>query len=267
MADYLRDQFIKNVAVGEDALRSLSRVFEERAGALRDEISLAKGIAEPDQHVAFLTYIIRFDNKGYRLWDIEEVIRWFQHAESVERVVFTLASAESLESNRTAGAYLELGLDTFDEGKCTLVSSSDTRDWTDSSFSAVAAVLGRCRTRHGLVRAWWANLFVQLLGVALGFALSLWLAVVATPFVKVESAFLLVFLFMLLVWSNVWVHINGIVIYQIGRVFPNVEFRRSRSTRWLLQSLIGSAVFAVVVFVVAKLLAWVVSVMQPYLAL
>lgn len=104
MAHYLRDQHVHDLSINEQALSQISNLFTERYQHLIDELT-AQG------KTAFFTYIIRFDNKGYRVFTLNELIRYFNQAENVERVIFTIESDAAIQSNRAIGAYLELCLD------------------------------------------------------------------------------------------------------------------------------------------------------------
>jgi hypothetical protein len=244
MASFLRDQHVQNVSFDSQALAQLNNVFAERFGQLQAELV-------PGGKQAFLTYIIRFDGKGYKVFSLEELLRYFDLAHKVERVIFTVESGDSQSSNRMTGAYLELCLDEADPMRCTLISSSDDKDWAEASFAAVQDVLLKHRTKYGIARSTWVNLVVQMLGVVVGFTASLWLALKVAPNLKIENPFVIAFLFTLLVFSNVWGYLNQGLLRFIAKTFPNVEFIRPNKAQmhWLLQAIVGSATFAAVVYV------------------
>ena len=246
MAFYLRDQHIQNISTDADALAQISSVFEERYTQLQAEL----GQNASQGKKAFFTYIIRFDNKGYRVFSLEELMRYFNQAREVERIIFTIESGDAISSNRNIGAFLELCLDTREPARCVLVSSSDSKDWAEASFAAVHEVLAKCRTRYGLARSPWTNLGVQIFGVVVGFIVSLWLAFKIAPNLKIENSFVIAFLFTLLVFSNIWGYLNQALLSFIARVFPNIEFVRPAKAKlhWLLQAVVGSAAFAIVIY-------------------
>jgi isopentenyl phosphate kinase len=86
MAHFLRDQQITNLSTTEENLAQLSSTFLERIAMINanvtDDARLEKG--------AFVTYVIRFDNKGYRVFSLDDLLRYFAEAKTVERVLFTL---------------------------------------------------------------------------------------------------------------------------------------------------------------------------------
>jgi len=246
MAIYLRDQHIKNVSVDADAISQISKVFAERFTQLQAELKEK----DPQGKGAFFTYIIRFDNKGYRVFSLDELMLYFNQARHVERIIFTVESGDSIGSNRNLGAYVELCLDTQEPARCILVSSSDNKDWAEASFAAIHEVLAKFNTRNGLARSQWTGLGVQIFGVAIGFIISLWLAFKIAPYLKIDNPFIIAFLFILLMFSNIWGYLNQTILISIARLFPNIEFVRPAKSRlnWLLQTIVGSTAFALVVY-------------------
>lgn len=226
-----------------NALAQINNAFSERFAQLQAELS-------PAGKEAFFTYIIRFDNKGYRVFALDELLRYFNQAHTVERVIFTVESGDALGSSRNTGAYLELCLDSQEPARCVLVSTSDTKDWAEASFAAIHEVLAKHKTRNGLARSVWTNLLVQVLGVVVSFLVSIWLAFKLAPNIKVENSFVLTFLFTLLVFSNIWGYLNQMLLAQVGKIFPNIEFIRPQKAQlhWLLQAIVGAAAFGIVVY-------------------
>lgn len=246
MAFYLRDQHVQNVSLDAEALTQVNCVFAERFAQLQADLNESV----PQEKRAFFTYIIRFDNKGYRVFSLDELMRYFNQAREVERIIFTVESGDAISSNRSIGAFLELCLDIKEPARCVLVASSDNKDWAEASFAAVHEVLAKCRTRYGIARSPWTSLGVQIFGVVVCFIASLWLAFKIAPNLMIENSFVIAFLFTLLVFSNIWGYLNQALLGFIAKVFPNIEFVRPAKARlhWLLQAIVGSATFAIVVY-------------------
>ena len=196
MAHFLRDQHVTNRSVNEDNLRQISAVFQSREGVINADVPENDDTGKR----AFLTYIIRFDNKGYRVFSLEDLLRYFHQAKDVERVIFTVETEESSRSGRQLPTFLELRLDERDPNSCSLTVTSNDGDWVDSSFSAVQDVLVECKNKNGWVRTAWTQFGVQIIGVTLGFVLSLWAAVTISPKLAVENSFVISFLFVLLIF-------------------------------------------------------------------
>jgi hypothetical protein len=246
MAHYLRDQGITNVSATEDAISQLSALFVDRANALNE------GLREDDEsgRRAFVNYIIRFDNKGVRVFSVKDLLRNFRQAKSVERVIFNLETRLSLQSNRQLGAFLELKLDEKDPNGCFLTATADDSDWVDASFSSVQEALLKYKNRNGWARSNWTAFSVQLVGVTLGFVLSLWAATKLAPKLPIENAFVFTFFFILLIFSNTWTYVNQLILRVVTMAFPNVKFLRKDKERlhWFFQAVIGGIAGAAVLF-------------------
>lgn len=251
MAHFLRDQLIANLSVTEENLSQLCAVFSDRASVLNS------GLTENDTSGkrAILSFVIRFDNKGYRVFSLDNLLKYFRQANSLERVVLTLETSESIRCNRQIGSVLELKLDENDRNGCFLTATSDDSDWVDASFSAVQDTLLKSKNKNGWVKTTWTPFVVQVVGVALGFLLSVWTASKIAPKLSIENSFIFSFLFVMLIFSNIWTFLSQQILRLINYTFPNFKFLRRDKERlhWLLQAVIGSAVFAIVVFFLSQI--------------
>jgi len=246
MAYYLRDERITNTTIDLESIEKLCLLFTERlntlnSGLAENDISDAKGL---------LTYIIRFDNKGYRVFSISELKNFYEQAKEVERIIITIESIASLKSNRSIGTYMELRLDKNDQNNCTLTVTSDDKDWVEASFSAAQEAISKFKNRNGYVRTSWTPFMVQIFGVFVGFTLCLWAAFKMSPLIKIENPFVIVFLFVLLIFSNIWTYLNAQLLRMLGNLFPNVRFVNEGHERihWLFRTLVGSSIFAIILY-------------------
>ena len=255
MAQFLRDVHLSNVKVTEDVIVQLTEVVANRAQSLLDS-STAQ---ENEDNKSFLTFIIRFDGKGYRLFSLDELRRHFKRANDVERLIITIETPVSLRTNRLVGEHLEVRLDTLDEKNCYLSVTSDDSDWVDASYSSVQELLNKHKTRNGIARSGWSTLTIQLLGVIAGFALSLWAASQISPTLSIENSFVITFFFALLIFSNAWSYINSYVLARVHRIFPNIQFYRPDKDRinWLMQALIGGVATAFMLYVFSLLFSFI----------
>lgn len=91
---------------------------------------------------------------------------------------------------------------------------------------------------------------MQIFGVIVGFIVSLWLAFKIAPNLKIENPFVIAFLFILLVFSNIWGYLNQALLGFLAKVFPNIELVRPAKARlnWLIQAIVGSTAFAIVIY-------------------
>ncbi len=249
MAHFYRDTFVSNVTVDEDVLRQLNTAFESRENNLNANIPQGQAATKR----AFLTYIIRFDNKGYRVFTLDALLTYFQQAKKIERIIFAVETGESLSTNRKIGTHLELCLDVEDPNKCYISATSNENDWVDSSFSAVQEVIDKSRNKNRWVRTVWTQLGVQIIGVTIGFIFSLWVAIQISPKIKIENSFVISFLFVLLIFSNTWTYLSKGIFSFINSVFPNIDLYRFKKDRmhWLLQTLVGGIVVAIVIYILS----------------
>ena len=243
MARFLRDEQVSNLTIDPDRLAALVDVFAKR-GTSMPEYEQPQADEAPD---VFLNYTIRFDQKGYRVFDKEQLLRYFQQATEVERIVFELASGEAIRTNRAVGSLIDLRLDKNENVTCFLTVTSDDEDWVNGSFSAIKESLNKCINRHSWVRNPWVDFLIQVTGIFLGFLVSLWGASKIAPMLTIENAFLISFLLVLLVFSNLWTPINQRMRVIVNRVFPIIRFYRPDKDRlhWLYQAIVGGIVVAV----------------------
>ncbi len=261
MAQFLRDVYVSNIKITEDVIIQLAEVFANRAQPLIDNSIQQKN----DDLNPYLTFIIRFDGKGYRLFSVEELLRHFKRAKSVERLIITIETPVSLRSNRAVGEHLEARFDKLDEKNCSISVTSDDSDWVDSSYSAVQETISKYKTKNGWARSGWSTLTIQLLGVVLGFALSLWAASEISPSLpSIENSFIIVFIFALLMFSNAWGYINNIVLFKVHNIFPNILFYRPDKDRinWLIQGLIIGVTTAFMLSVFGGLFAFIAKIVN-----
>jgi hypothetical protein len=251
MAHFFRDQQLKNSTFDEDSIRQIAAVLQDRNAVLNARV--------PENRVrdeaGMLSYVIRFDNKGYRLVSLDELLRHFNQAEEVERVFFNIDTGDSLGSGKQIGTFVQVGLDARDWNRCLLEVTSNDGEWVDATIAALQEVLARRKNRNGWVRTAWMQMAVQLVGVSLGFVICLWVAAQIAPKLAVENAFIITFLFLLLMFSNVWLFLNQRILFFVNGLFPNIEFYRPRKNRmhWLMQRVVGTIIIAVAVYLVTKL--------------
>lgn len=237
MGRYLRDEAIKNVTVREDILRDISYEFLSRAQKINNVLT----DDEKNQgQVQLVSYVIRFDNKGYRFYAIDELLKFYKNANKVERVIICMESQQSRNTGRVFGCHSELRFDAKDPSNCWLSVSSDEQDWVESTYSAYRDVIAAIENKNGIVRTSWTNLVIQIGGVIFGFLASLVIAEKVSPLLTVDSSFAVSFLFLLLIYSNLWMYLNELVLKSIDLTFPNVKFQRKKSyiLHWSLQAVV-----------------------------
>jgi len=263
MAQFYRDQHVTNLTINEDVLIQLNMVFERRVLNINEDVAADDNTGQK----AFLTYIIRFDNKGYRLFTLDDLLRYFSQAKEIERVIFTVETGKSLQTNRLVGTHLELRLDKRDPNNCYLSVTSDDGDWVDSSFSGVKDIIDKCKNKNGWARSSWTLLSIQITGIIFGFVLSLWAAVKISPKLAIENSFIISFLFALLIFSNTWTYLNHKIVSYINSLFPNLKFYRPTKDRihWLMQAVVAGIVLAVMLYFLGLLFSYVGEILGGFI--
>ena len=244
MASFLRDEQVDNLTISTDRIKQIDQAFMTRSQSVPERVD-----DHNDPHVYYYN-VIRFDNKGYRIFLLEDLLSYFNQADNIERILFTLESKDSVTSNRSKGTYMELRLDAKSPTNCFIIASSEDSDWVDSSFSSIKDILDKCKNKNGIARGAWSELSIQLTGVLIGFLISLWAAVTIAPFLEIENAFFIIFLFVLLIYSNLWTYINETIHSIVSKTFPPIKFYRPSKDRlqWLWQALVGGTLVAIILF-------------------
>ncbi|EGQ8508715.1 TPA: hypothetical protein NKO90_004469 [Vibrio parahaemolyticus] len=263
MGTFLRDQHIKNVSVNEELLQQIDDFLSDRERST-NEVLEEKGAVQED--FLLLNYVIRFDNRGYKLSNFSDVKKYYSQASKVERIVYTLDSNRAVFSNKQQGTSIELRFDSNDPNNTYLQISSDDGDLVDSVFCGLLEIVKKYQNHNGKIRNAWTQLLIQILGVGLGFVASLLITLKVYPFVKIENAFVITFLFTFLIFSNAWGYINQQLLNLVNRLFPNIRFIRAGRYRWtwVWQSLVGGLIVAFALLIINGILDWVINILRAY---
>jgi hypothetical protein len=197
--------------------------------------------------------MIRFDEKGYIVYNLDEVHSYYDHAHEVERLSLAIETLASRDSNRKFGPYLELTLDK-NLGNYIVVSSDD-REWVEAAFSAFDEVMTKSAAWYRPIRTVWTELVIQITGVGSIFLMSVVAAKQLSPKLIVENSFLLAFLFAFLLAANIWTFVQRQVHAGLLAVFPNVQFVRSgrEHLHWVLQAVVSAVIGGVVTYVLSEM--------------
>ena len=264
MAQYLRDEQLSNLTIDAAALRELSDVFEQR-GLVMPEYHEVQADEAPT--VLYFILTIRFDEKGYQVFSIERLLEYFGRANKVERVIFNLNSAESLTTNKNTGSYATLNLDNNEAVNSVLTVASDDEEWVNCTFAAVNSVIARHKNRHALFRNPAVDLLVQFLGIIIGFFISLWGASIIAPKLSIENAYVISFIVVLILFSNLWDLVKTWLNNILRLSFPRIEFFRPKKdgSHWLLQTLVGSIVVALTFYILTWIFTYIGSVLGAFI--
>jgi len=264
MAKFLRDEHVKNLSITEETLDMINEFLVDREATTNDTLGTTE---ENKKNILLLTYVIRFDNRGHKLNDFDEIKKYYSQAKNVERVLFILDSNLSERTSRMYGTYFEVRLDYNDPNNCIVTAASDDEDSVNSVFNGIMDILNDCKNNNGRVRNSWTQLFVQIFGVAAGFVISLIAGLQISPYINIDNAFVIVFIFMFLIFSNAWGFINHQINAFLNYSFPNIRFIRKGkdSLHWLLQTVIGGLVVAVFLLLIGKASQWVGKILGQFI--
>ncbi|ESZ89361.1 hypothetical protein [Congregibacter litoralis] len=143
MARYLRDKQIRNITIDASALRQIFQAFAVNGSRMPEYLA-----SDPENRDGALAVTIRFDEKGYRTFDLESLLRYFNDAKDVERVIFEVFTGDSLRTNRQTGSYADLRLDRSDNVSCFLTVSSDDESWMQGTFAAIDDAIYQHKNRN-----------------------------------------------------------------------------------------------------------------------
>ena len=224
MSKYLIDLFLRNLTIEQTALKKINEDISEIQTKVNTDLG-QQSSPGPNTKLKQLdiAYIIRFDGKGYRLTDFDQVIKYFSDANNIERIFIT---ADSLESkNSAAGKRIEIRLDPGNASNCYLVVEDDDKDWVDAVFAKLKDRISKYSNKNWIVQNQIMAMFVQIIGVVFVFFLSCWVAVKLSPLLALKEGLYFVFLATFLLLSNLWTFTYGWILRLINRHWPIIEFK------------------------------------------
>lgn len=189
------------------------------------------------------------------------MLSYYRKARVVEKITFSVDCEKSLESNRVFGSYVELRFDSKDPINNILIVTADNKDWVDSTFARILDILNSYKSKNWWIRNGWVNLIIQLFGVTLGFILSIWFALKLAPFLKIENAVIFCFIFVLVMYSNIWTLLNMHLSRFIQFMFPNTRFINERKNDFghLAQVVFDGFMLAVILYLFGKVGTWLLG--------
>lgn len=252
MGTYLRDTFISDVRIDEAAIKSLAK-----------KITACQG--PPQQGAAMeLMFIIRFDGKGYRVGNTDDLISHFREARVVERLIITSEDGAAKQSNRANGTAVDLRFDKHNPQNSSLTVTADDKNWVETEFPAIQDILNRYKTKNGWARTTRAAFGVQLFGVVLLFSIGIWIARAVSPYLKVDDAFVVSLLFLLLIFSNVWTYVYPRLLNGLNTAFPSIDFYRPHDG--FMKKAFGAIIIAACAAFAIYILQWVARLAWKMLA-
>lgn len=216
MGDYLRDSTVAFRTVGKDELKQINADLVEIATRAN------KDVTDPNKLVA-LTYILRYDGLGIIRKDFNEIERAFGLAKRVEQVLFRFGTPLGYLNQ---GKQIEVHLFSRSIDKCLLSVADDDETWVDTTFRQLSNRLDQYKNHNSIPYSALGELFIQFAGVSGGFFISLAAANVMTPQVTIRHSFFVIFLGLLLAFSNLWTYVLMLIGNIRARFWPIVSFKQ-----------------------------------------
>ena len=263
MSKYLRDVNLKNYTVNESTLSTINDFLVDKQTQFNNAVLVEPNISDADvtENTLLLSYIIRFDGKGYKLTEFAELKSFFFSAEKIERVIFILDSNKSERTNRMYGTHFEIRFDTLDINNCWVQVAAENNNVVDLGFFGITEILSKYSNNSGFVQNAWAAFAVQILGVLAGFAFSVLLAFEFAPSLKIDNSFAISLFFFFILFSNIWGVVNVRILSFLSALFPNIKFSNSKTNdySWLVRGLIITLVSVPILWAVGLAFSWATS--------
>lgn len=253
MGQFLRDEKLQNLRLSEDRLRKIYGDLKE----ITDQYNKSAGKTELIQF-----HIIRFDNKGFRLIDFDDVMKYYNDAHRVERIIFYVYSDTAWKSSNVSRKAIELNLDTLQPDKCGLIVQDDDQNWVDATFWKLKERLDRYHNKNYLIRNRWAGAIVQFIGVFVGIVFSLWLGNKLASILTIQNPFAFGFIIAFLIFSNIWTYLYREIGNLLYRIFPNITFTEKVSWIGALQGLTYTFLVSVFIIAINRILIFVSGVIK-----
>jgi hypothetical protein len=259
LSSCLRDCFLENITITEQVIEQLNDFLKIRKDSTNEKLKVEN--ANKNKYLT-LSYVIRFDGRGYKLTDFSDLKKHYEHANTVERIIFTLSSNEN--TNNTC---YELKVDAKNPNNSLIEVSSVDGDAVDSVFSGLLETINKGKNKNGFVRNTWTEFLVQILGLVFGFIISLIAGIQTAPHIQIENSFFITFLFVFLIFSNSWGFINQQILRFLYYSFPNINFSRQgkSSLHWLSQAFVGGIVVAITLIILGQSFNWLGSILGKYI--
>jgi len=261
MSQFLRDEYLKNLNLDDKALTKIKEDLDAIADRANKNLSPTNE-EEFKKKYLIASYIIRFDNKGFRLYDFNKVLKYFEDAHRIERVIFVLETGQALLSNRLTGDSIEIRFDAKDANNCILLVQSDDDNWVDSNFLKLKERISRYKNRNFIIRNRWTPIIIQLSGVTFGFLVSLWLAIKISPKLQIDNSLAFAFVIAFLIFSNLWTFILVAIGRCLDFYWPNVSFRRIEGIHWLIKALISTALISTFLYLLNRIFFQIVNMLK-----
>lgn len=243
MSDYLKDHYIPFHTIGSNQLEEINRELQ----AIIEE-------ATSKDNPLRLIYTMRYDGMGIRR-DFQEIRDCFDRALKVERFIFDVTSPNSLSNDR--GKRIQLWFELHNPESCRLIVEDDDEMWVDNIFKRLSTRLSHYKNHNGKLRHSLTELFIQLFGVTTGFSACLIFASLLSPHIKIQHSFFVLFIGLLIIFSNLWTFILSLIGKVRDKYWPATSFKK-KPLGLIGQGLLSLAITGILTF----LLKWAWNILE-----
>lgn len=241
MKSTLRDKYLRNITISEKTLTGLN-------SKLIDIIDITNQQETDTNKKIFLTYIIRFDEKGRSLFSFQEALKCYKDAKRIERFIFAIDCVQSYH-NKMFGKSIAIHFDAFDQNNCKIVIQGDDSNWVDNTYSALMDVLEKTKNYNFIIRNSITPFLVQVGGVIVGILLSIRGAQWLEPRLKIQYALPFAFVIVFLLFSNFWTYLYTALLRCVDRLWPNATFKEKQNNlmivfQWAMNIILGAIFLA-----------------------
>lgn len=243
MSDYLKDHYIPFHTIGSKQLEEINHELQ----AIIEE-------AASKDNLLRLVYTMRYDGMGIRR-DFQEIRDCFDRARKVERFIFEVTGPNYLTNN--LGKRIQLWFELHKPESCLLVVEDDDEKWVDNVFKRLSTRLSHYKNHNEILRHPLTELVIQLFGVTAGFSACLIFASLLSPHIKIQHSFFVLFIGLLIIFSNLWTFILSLIGKVRDKYWPATSFKKKPL------GLIGQAFLGLVISVLlTSLLKWAWNILE-----
>ncbi|UCQ18721.1 hypothetical protein DCF79_04660 [Edwardsiella tarda] len=240
MANYSRNKSIDSLSISSGALSELCDAFDNSFNNLKSRYS-NNGI------IFIIEYAITFDGETRICNKSSDFISIYNRAKKVESILLCIASKNEQKEFVDC---MSLSLNSRNNNLCSFSAYSDIHDWLDSCWFITSNIISKYRNKNYLIRTDFTNFLIQIVMVVFGFVLSLWVASKIEKNIAIDNSFEFSFLFIFIVFSNVWTYASRIILIFLNFLFPNVKFfcGGKDDFHWTVKLLITTIIGAVFLY-------------------
>ncbi|EGQ8028974.1 hypothetical protein ACWOKN_004305 [Vibrio vulnificus] len=290
MANFLRDELLKNITIDEELLIQLSQELHVCVGELNQEIRTAyynthefqqkikaeeelvennsgRPFVEPYIPKYRVSYIIRFDNKGYIVDTIEDLVNYFKTSKNVERLIMQIKPEVDNQvigvSSRVNNCFIEFKVDTINPYNCSFSVTGDDKGWVTANYSSFKDLIGNKYNRAILKHSPFVDIFLASCLNLFGLLLSLVTASVIKPFF--DDSLILSFIVVLFVFLSIQPIISQGFFFLLNKFRSNITIKNKNNKEtldWLVKAVVGTVASGVIIYYFSKFGKFILGILK-----